>query len=256
MPGSERVPQWLLEKLALGELSAAEADAVRARLAQEPDGSQRLTEIDASNARILESHPPEWMARQIRARLDRRPTAPRARAWQWALALPAAAMVAVVAVRLASRPTTVHPDVTLDDGRLKGLLPSLRVFRQDGDRIQALTSGDGARRGDRVQLGYVAAGHRFGAVVSIDGRAGVTLHWPRDPASPPALQPGGEVLLPFAYELDDAPSFERFVLVASDQPFALEDVLKAARGVSGCDGPLVLPSSITQTSVCVRKVSP
>ncbi len=48
----------------------------------------------------------------------------------------------------------------------------------------------------------------------------------------PPLDPRGPVVLPSAYELDDAPGFERFFLVYSAKPFDVAAVDPAARALA------------------------
>jgi hypothetical protein len=64
------------------------------------------------------------------------------------------------------------------------------------------------------------------------------------------------VALPEAYELDDAPGFEQFYLVAADDPFPVGQVLEAVRrrhaGGDG-GGRLDLPASMDQSSFVLRK---
>jgi len=55
-----------------------------------------------------------------------------------------------------------------------------------------------------------------------------------------------------AYELDDAPGFERFYLVAADETFAVETVVDAVRR-AGTDGQLDLPASMEQDSLAIEK---
>ena len=62
-------------------------------------------------------------------------------------------------------------------------------------------------------------------------------------------------LLAQAYELDDAPGFERFYLVTADEPFAVESVVDATRR-AGADGPLDLPAAMDQSSVVLEKERP
>ena len=90
-------------------------------------------------------------------------------------------------------------------------------------------------------------------------RKKVTLHYPESPNGSTALEPKG--VLPSAYELDDAPEFERFVLVTSKEPVQVERVLEAARILAGDrararDAKLPLPGELAQTSLILRKVSP
>jgi hypothetical protein len=69
---------------------------------------------------------------------------------------------------------------------------------------------------------------------------------------------GGEVRLPSAYELDDAPGFERFFLIASDRPFEVAPVLEAARAlaaqpVAARRASLPLAPGLRQTSLALDK---
>ena len=112
-----------------------------------------------------------------------------------------------------------------------------------------------------LRLGYVAAGRRFGVILSIDGRGAVTLHFPSSPTGATALAGPGESLLPDAFELDDAPEFERFFLITADSPPAVDGVLAAARSLGASShgagvGLLELPPGLDQTSFLLRKVAP
>lgn len=102
--------------------------------------------------------------------------------------------------------------------RLKGLEPSLSVYRQSGPgEVAELSSGEAASAGDTLQIAYNGAGASHGAIFSVDGRGTVTLHFPASPFESSALQSGGEISLPYSYVLDDAPSFERFFFVAASE---------------------------------------
>jgi hypothetical protein len=111
-----------------------------------------------------------------------------------------------------------------------------------------------------VQVSYVAAGNGYGIILSVDGRGAVTLHAPETGAQSVPLAASGTHALPRAYELDDAPAFERFILVTSSTPFALDEVLAAARALAASPqartAPLPLPEGLTQVSFTLNKVSP
>ena len=77
----------------------------------------------------------------------------------------------------------------------------------------------------------MAHGNRYGAVVSLDGAGRITYHLPEGGGQASALRGSGEVSLPQSYQLDAAPSFERFLIVAGNAPFdtgVLADVLRGA----------------------------
>ena len=96
------------------------------------------------------------------------------------------------------------------------------VFRKLAGGHERLEDGALARKGDLVQIAYRSAGLAYGAIFSVDGRGAVTRHLPA--AGEQAVPLAKRDTLDFAYELDDAPRWERFYLVASDRPFGLSAV--------------------------------
>lgn len=269
MSTPRRTPDWLLERIALGELPAGELAAARARLAQEPDGEARLAALEADNRALLEKLPPAAVAREVehRAAQARRLEAARGGARPLARFAPAFALVPVLAVLVlvVVRPGSVPSGTGVEEPglevtRTKGLQPQLVVHRQGAGGPERLAEGTAAAAGDVVQVSYVAAGKRYGVILSVDGRGALTLHAPEAGAAPVPLAPSGTHALPRAYALDDAPAFERFFLITSDTPFSLEEVLAAARAVAASadarTAPLALPERYTQVSFTLDKVSP
>ena len=261
----ERVSDLSLEQYRLGELPAAVAAAIEQRIGREPALAARLGSLAASDAEVLAAHPPAAMAAAIRGRLavaecgeERR--ARRLRPVRFsALAFPAAAAVLLTATLFLARDRFLAGPDTV---RLKGLATTLSVWRKTGGGAERLADGATARAGDVVQLSYVAAGARYGVILSIDGRGVVTFHlpegWERSPARAPALDAGGEITLASAYELDDAPSFERFFLVYGDDPFEVSDAAGPARRLAArpdtvLKGRLGLPRTLRQASFLLVK---
>jgi len=66
--------------------------------------------------------------------------------------------------------------------RVKGLEPTLLLFRKTPEGSEPLKDGAAARAGDLIRIGYRAAGQRWGVIVSVDGRGVVTRHLPRERA--------------------------------------------------------------------------
>ena len=258
-----RTPDWLLERIALGELPPEELASARARLLQEPDGATRLAALEADTTATLERFPPAEFAGRVasRVRLRRLGRDQTARRFRPAFALVPA--LAVAALVLLVRPQVAPPvgeQETLEETRVKGLEPHLVVHRQRAQAAELLVDGARVAEGDVVQLAYVAAGQAHGAILSVDGRGTVTLHAPESGTGSVPLAPAGTHALPGAYALDDAPGFERFFLVTADAPFALEEVLAAARSLAersdASISPLPLPSRYTQASFLLEKPSP
>jgi hypothetical protein len=156
-----------------------------------------------------------------------------------------------------------------DETQIKGDLPAsprLLVYRQKPARPAGIAGServsDGARvsRGDLLQLAYDKAPEgAYGVLLSLDGAGRVTLHLPEEGARmSAALISLREIRLPSAYELDDAPNFERFVLVTSARPFAVAVALDAAgalakQAAAAETSPLLLGPDYGQTSVLLRK---
>jgi hypothetical protein len=143
--------------------------------------------------------------------------------------------------------------------RIKGLGPSLLLHRQRDGHVEELHDGDVAHTGDLVQVSYAAAGNRNGVVLSLDDRGLVTLHHPARPDARATLVARGQHALDHAYELDDARSYECFVLVTSgDEPLPPATVITAAHrfaqaGPAAPCSPLPLPERWQQTSLLLHK---
>jgi hypothetical protein len=259
---SKPTPTWLVERLAQGELDAATAADVRARLAAEgrsPD--EVLAALADANRAFLANMPKQQAAAAIRARLART-TAPKRRPLIWLVPVAGLAMAAVL---MAGRVRPGGPTPTggdeLEETGIKGGAPKaarLVVYRHRDAHNERLPGGAHAERGDRLQLAYVTRDDGYGLIVSLDGAGRVTLHLPEENASTAAaLQAAGEVQLPESYELDDAPVFERFFFVTARSPFAIAPVVQAVRALATSPtaetGALPLPAGFTQTSLKLDK---
>lgn len=188
-------------------------------------------ELAASDAEILAAHPPAQVVAELRRRLRIRRTA------QMAPLVAAAAILAVFVWPTA--PAETAHDV-LEPTNIKGDL-RLLVLRE-GDAAP-LTTGSDAEPGELLQLKYVSAGHTHAVAFSVDGSGTVTPH-------PIGVFEPGTHPFPDSYELDDAPDFERFFLVADDAPIEAAPLHDAARGL-GPDAPL--DTELDWTSITLEK---
>lgn len=280
---ARRVPDLYVEQLLLDELP----EQRKRRLAADPEVHRRLGELEASNREIAARYPAAEMVRRIEERAQalkaqeareraQREAANRPRsllrlAPVFRVALPATGLAALVIVA-GLLVVTLYPGLRgslssaaaqMEQTRLKGGAAHLVLYRQTTGGAERLRDNDRSRRGDVLQIGYVGDGSRYGVIVSLDGRGTVTVHYPAGAAtagaSAASLEPKGETLLSFAYELDDAPGFERFFLVSSERPFSVETVVAAARELAGAAGAaartarLSLPGSLKQTGLTLRK---
>jgi len=253
MPSPNRhVPDWLLERLVAGELPAHQAMLLREHLTKNGQ-TDRLAALAASNAEILETYPADQVVAEVRRRAQKLEPQSK-RGWTrpvWALSLTAVGAAAVLIVMHAPpSPQGSVAQIELEQVREKGLLPSLVLYRQTAGGVERLSPTSRLRHRDLVQVRYVAAGKRYGVVASVDSRGSVTLHLPEEPGQAMPLVSGGERALNHAYELDDAPGFERFVFVSADAPFGTDLVIRALK--QGAP----LPQSLTLWSVTLLKEDP
>jgi hypothetical protein len=273
-PPPTSVPDWLVERVVLDEVPAASHGRIDRADAREL--AQRAAALREANARELAMYPVEPAVALLRERVaaETRRSA-RARRVRRGLAGIATSMavLAVVAGLVFHRGAGAPGAGAIDDGthagargdlvadngvRAKGRA-RLVAFRQVGDDAERLEDDTVVRAGDIIQLRYNAGGKHYGVIASVDGAGNVTLHYPLDEAAPAAATAvaAGSVALPHAYQLDDAPRFERFVFITADDPIDVQQSLAALRAFAqredAADAPLDLPPGLAQAWLRLRK---
>lgn len=237
------IPAWKLERFVLGELPAADLQELNERLQTDTELRQRVDALRSTDAEIRAAYPAPWMARQIQARADAASgTVGDGSGWAWmdwrlAAPLAVAALLAVVALPTLQQNEAEAPARFIAEGvRSKGVEATLYVHRRTQNGTEQLHDGSAARRGDLLRLQYRVAPESaqdgasvYGAILSVDGSGAVTRHLPVQGDVAVPLTSGDVVSLDAAYELDDAPHWERFVLITGPQPFTLGPVLAAAQ---------------------------
>ena len=262
----EGVPDIVLERYRLGELPASERARIDDLLRRQPQLRQRLASLDRSDEEWRRTVSPEQLAAQVRTRLAGSTTRG-ARGWHavyWseltALAI-ALVLLFIVVPRTVDRASDSRPVSTgaggSGDDRIKGLRPSLTIYRRTANGSESLADGAVARAGDLLRVGYRAAGKAYGAIISIDSRRSITVHLPPNGERAAALRRESTVLLDHAYELDDAPDWERFYFITGDTPFAVPPVVDAIRRATAARGAvppaLVLPGGLEQATFSIQK---
>ena len=263
------LPDWLVERAALDEVPPASRD--RIERADPRELADRVAALRDDNAAELARHPAEPAVTQITARVaelrDRAERAARRRRrWLGGLGLVMSAATVLLVVRgrqLTDEPALTEPgevgnEGTTDGTRVKGST-RLIAFRQVGEQVEQLDQDAMVRAGDVIQLRYNAGGRGYGVIASVDGAGVVTLHYPLREDAPPAAtamapQP---TALPHAYALDDAPRFERFFFITSNDPLDVPQTLAALRALAHRDDSATarveLPAGLHQWSLRLRK---
>ncbi|MCZ6634399.1 MAG: hypothetical protein O7G87_13420 [bacterium] len=245
------VPKGVLERYLLGELPEGELAQIRDVLAADGALRERLAALEQSNQEILVAYPADQMGRAISERLADEEAKVTQVYFPTGWAFAAAAVILLAAV-LAWRPEPVRDMIAylktpseqtptrdawdldgLEVVRIKGAT-RLVLYRKTETGNELLHNGAVARQGDLIQILYHAAGQKYGAILSTDGRGSVTTHLPAVGTQAALLEDvkNEAVSLEFAYELDDAPHWERFYFITADSAFDLKPLLDEAYRVA------------------------
>lgn len=233
--GHDGINNLRLERYLLGELPETEKKAMEASLRDNPRLTERLEALRLSDQEILSRYPVDLMSERIMQR-RLRSSVPKSRKQgrrppailKWAPLLAAACLVSVLLFPdrdpLAILP---GPDHTIAKGSLaEGNSPRLIIYQKiSAERIVEIPPDSRLRPGDLIQIAYTPGTARYGIILSIDGRGTVTLHHPEKADDDTLLPASNRLLLPSAYELDDAPMFERFFFITSLRPFTGGEIL-------------------------------
>jgi hypothetical protein len=228
---SRRISDLRLEQYALGELPRDDSENIRRALEKDEILRQRLEALEKSNREILSVYEPGEMAAAIQGRLGRREKGFRGSPAFFGTMIPVAAALLVFFSVFVLR----ERFMPAGDTRPKGST-AVSVFLKTSDGATELANGAIGHPGDWLQIAYTAGDARYGVIFSIDGRGVVTFHLPQHYSSQrlvsPDLELQGRTVLPFSYELDDAPGFERFFFVYSRDSFDVSTIARAARALA------------------------
>jgi anti-sigma-K factor RskA len=270
----KQITDWTLEQYVLAELPADHMHAIQQQAANDTALQQRIAQLHDSNRALMRALPAQAFAVSVtqavaseEANAQRKRQFQHKNVWQqmsewwqktmtpkaWTT-IATAAFLSVFTVlllpTLTNTPATQTTFVNEDGVRLKGLTSSFRVYRFEQDEPHQLSIDDALHANDLLQLSYVAAGQSYGYLVSVDGNNVTTVHLANADQAV-ALQSNGEVRLAEGYRLDDAPRFERFILVTSPKPFTTDVVDHAIQALidnnSADYGQLIFPAPLPQS---------
>ena len=265
------ISSLLLERYLCGEVTDKEKTLVEDECRNNEMLREQLDEMRRSDGEIKQTYLPDTVAGEITLKMHRedvRESVKRNEAAlirkNWFRPLPVWSYGVLLAVLLIV-PITIrqqyHDNGTAGE-RTKGIRPSLTVYRDEGKNYRKLSDNAPVSPGDRLQIGYNAAGMKYGIILSVDGNGVLSLHYPEDTTTETVgtqLEQGGEQLLNTSFELDSAPHFERFYFLTS------EDTLKVSKIIAECekyfsigtgvsDGKIgTLPANVTQSTITLNK---
>ena len=255
----QEVPDLILEQYRLGELPRAEADRVSRLLSIDQalrDRHEALEQSDQAFARDVSG----WLAGPADPGAAGRAAAPAGPLVRCRSGSPRAARSRFLVMPRAWVDPPARPVASqAPEDRIKGLRPALTIYRRTAERQRNAGRRQRRARGRSPAASPTSAPDgRYGVILSIDGRGVVTLHLPPSGDRAAPLQSGRVTLLDQAYELDDAPGWERFYFVTGDTPFAVSADVEAARKVAAegarpAPAPLPIGRELSQSTFSLQK---
>ncbi len=252
-----------LEQYKLGELTDEEKKQFEDSFEDPNELERLLRELDDSDKDFFKKFPVDETVDSIKERSEQSKGSKILKFPVFRIsALAAAAAVVIFGFSFFYSPVSTGgtgstPDVNATE-RIKGMKPSLKIYRSLSGSAEILENRDTVAEKDLLQIEYIAGGYRYGMIFSIDGRGTVTMHYPSYSGIKPELDNNGAVLLPYAYELDDAPEFERFFFIAGGDWFNADEVLDAAYELASSNSSarrsfLDIPEEYYQTTILLKK---
>ncbi|NIM11435.1 MAG: hypothetical protein GTO45_36840 [Candidatus Aminicenantes bacterium] len=246
----KKINKWLLERYILVELPEHQIKEIDRQLNQDPVLRKKLEQLRNSNREILDQYPPASVVPQIlnrykaetfnktKTQAEETGTSAKSVFFKRLLYVTPAFAAALLLIffiipfyRNYVAPGKTTPVTESTGTRIKGASPqNLMIYRKSNDQIELLKNGTQAKAGDLLQVAYAAAEAVHGVILSIDGNGVVTLHFPEQVKGSTRLnKKKKKILLQNAYELDDAPGFERFFFITSKSKIDVQQVIKKAR---------------------------
>ncbi|OWV14100.1 hypothetical protein [Fibrobacter sp. UWB5] len=233
MTSVNKISDFKLERYLLGELSEKEMRELQERELSDEIFAARVAEMRLQGKRFLAENPFADLEERIEAAEAAGNSAEKAGQNILWLKVAAALVIAlgIFSVVVLNRDVATYDNnaasmevamADVDDGtRIKGMQASLEVWKKTGDSaVQMVNLGD-AYEGDEIQLRYRVPQKCFGMLFSMDGNGTITMHMGEGNKAI-ELEPGKMTTLPFAYKLDNAPKFEKFFLLTSQNAFEID----------------------------------
>jgi hypothetical protein len=263
---NKRICTWELERYLLGELPPSRMAEITKLAHQDSDIKKEIDHLSQANAEILRRNPSETMLPGILRKYeeDRRREQTREKArfitikrliYTTPVLASALVLLFIVFMKDGAAPdyTRVKGEESLDFRKTQ-----IVIYKKNDSEITLLKNGDQVRAGDLLQLAYIPAGKIYGVIFSIDGNGVVTLHHPERESGSSILKQEKKNLLSSAYELDNAPDFERFFFITAMEEIEVQSVINKAEElalspVSAKTTRLELLESYSQFSVLLKK---
>ena len=274
---NNKIPGWLLERYLLGELPKSKLKKIRIQLKENPNLREEIERLEKSDKNTLEKYSPTSIVPEIMSRYNKEKNSEKninratpiffKRVLYFSQVFVSALVIFFIGLQIYKGNLSPSKNIEFVKGtRVKGLqnlhanmkTTHLIIHRKTNSNIELLENGVKAKAGDLLQLAYVAAKESHGVIFSIDGNCTVTLHFPDKKNGSTALKQRKKVFLASAYELDDAPEFERFFFITSNSEIDVEQIIKSADALaknpgSLKNGTIELKKAQNQYTILIKK---
>lgn len=217
----KKIPDLMLEQYILNELKDSDRKIIEDQLSHDLQLHERLEAIKQSNKEFALIHSDDCFLSKL----------PEANCYKNhtlynLVPVPLLCTLLILPILL----TLVFKTQTLNiSERTKGELPLLIVYRKTQLGHEQLLDGVIVRPSDLLQVEYAVSDSQLsGMIISIDGAGNTTIHLGSDDGKSMQLSPINK-RLPFSYELDNAPEYEKFYLITSQKPFQLKDCISLCK---------------------------
>ena len=232
MTSVNKISDFKLERYLLGELSEKEMRELQERELSDEIFAARVAEMRLQGKRFVAENPFAALEDKLDAIEDSKSSVNGQPNVLW-LKVAAALVIAlgIFSVVVLNRDVATYDNhsasmevamADADNGtRIKGMQATLEVWKKTGDSAVQMVNLGNAYEGDEIQLRYRVPQKCFGMLISMDGNGTITMHMGEGDKAI-ELEPGKMTTLPFAYKLDNAPKFEKFFLLTSQNSFGID----------------------------------
>lgn len=256
----------ILEQINLGELDSNQYTG--------DDLFQKMGKIQKSNEEILNQYPADMIQSLVEKKLSKnrmKNNVPINNDFRKYLNIQKIVGIAAVLCLVLTLPFLINKNIenkgviTLEKSieqnaseRAKGS-SNIFVYKKTEDSALRLKNKAKVAEGDIIQITYVASGAKYGSIISIDGNGYLTQHYPEVGGTAIELDNNGENPLDYSYQLDDAPDFERFLFLTSQNVFNFDNLIDAVENIENptdCkteDFSKYLPEDVTIKEVLLLK---
>ncbi len=224
---SSHLSSLILDRLALGDLGAAEEQAARAHLESCDRCRSDFATLESSRAEHA-AELPRYL-RAIRARMPQ--TAP-ANRWRWLFAAMVPALAALILV--IARPKPPDPELGIKGGA------TLRAYLRRDGKVLPLKDRDHARPGDEMRFVVTSTGQPWLLIASVDSTGKATIYHPYAGDRSAALAPDAvSYEVPGSIVLDDTTGPERLFALFSRSPLTAAEVKTALESIGSRGAPAI-----------------